>query len=111
MLILANDVVCSAPMLTLVGYIKGILRIIQILIPIGLIVWGTLDLGKAVIAGKEEDIKENQQVLLKRVLAAVLVFFVITIVMFVMGFVGNEEWEKCWNEATPKGSLHNPVES
>jgi hypothetical protein len=86
---------------TLVGVIKGALQIIQILIPIGLIIFGTIDLGKAVISSDEKKIKEGQTTLMKRALTAALVFFVATIVTFVMGFVGNTAWKTCWQNATP----------
>ena len=41
-----------------VRIIKNVVDIIKILIPIGLIVYGLLDLGKAVIAGKEDEMKK-----------------------------------------------------
>jgi hypothetical protein len=106
MLILTN--VCSEELKTLVGIVKAVLQIIQIVIPIGLIVWGTLDLGKAVIASKEDDIKKAQQLLIKRAITAVLVFLVSAIVMFLMGFVGNVGWKTCWNEASGCDS-YNPL--
>lgn len=82
---------------TLVSVLKSVLVIIQIAIPIGLIIFGTIDLGKAVIASDEKKIAENQKVLLKRVIAAILVFLVATIVSFAMGFIGNTSWKECWN--------------
>lgn len=108
MLILA-DTICTAELQPIVGFIKAILQVIQILIPVGLIILGTIDLGKAVIASKEDEIKKNQQVLLKRCIAAVLVFLVATIVGFVMGFVGNESWKTCWTGATQCTNGFDPV--
>lgn len=86
-------------LLPLIGFIKSLLMVIQIAIPIGLIIYGTIDLGKAVIASKEDDIKKHQQTLLKRAIAAVIVFLVTTIVTFAMGFVGGDAWKECWDEA------------
>jgi len=83
-------------LLPIIGFIKSVLLVIQILIPIGLIILGTIDLGKAVIASKEDEIKKNQQTLVKRALAAVLVFLLATIVTFLMAFVGGETWKDCW---------------
>jgi hypothetical protein len=102
----------SDELLTIFYYLRRILTLIQILIPIGLIIWGTIDLGKAVIAGDEKEIKANQQTLLKRVIAAILVFFVVVIVGFVMGFVGNKEWDTCWRASKNHDpDLGNPVKS
>ncbi len=98
MLMLAN--VCTEELKALVGIIKGVLQLIQIIIPIGLIVWGTLDLGRAVIASKEDDIKKAQQILIKRAITAVLVFLIAAIVSFLMKFVGNDSWKDCWTGAT-----------
>ncbi len=83
-----------------VAIVKFILKIIQWVVPIILIVLGTIDLVKAVIAGKEEDIKKNQKVLIKRVIAAVIVFAVPLIVSIVMGWIGNDEWKECWNSTS-----------
>ena len=99
MLFLVEAATCTpAELGTLVAVLKSVLVIIQIAIPIGLIIFGTIDLGKAVIASDEKKIAENQKVLLKRVIAAILVFLVATIVSFAMGFVGNNSWRACWDD-------------
>ena len=103
------DSVCdNEGLLILIKYIQSFLGLLQIAIPVGLIIYGSVDLGKAVIAGDEDEIKKNQQILIKRILAAVLVFFVVTFVTLVMGLVGKEEWKICWNAAKEyKGELKN----
>ncbi len=80
--------------------VKFILNIIQWVVPIILIVLGTIDLVRAVIAGKEDDIKKHQTTLVKRVIAAVIVFLVPIIVSIIMGWIGNDDWKKCWNETS-----------
>lgn len=77
--------------------VRFVLTIIQWIVPIILIVLGTIDLVKAVVAGKEDDIKKNQKALFKRILAGVIVFLVPMIVTILMGWVGNTEWKTCWN--------------
>lgn len=64
---------------------------IQVVVPFLLIVWGMLDLGKAVIAQKEDEIKKGQQLFIKRIIAAVLVFFVTTITTLVVNLVADEK--------------------
>ncbi len=81
----------------LVSIVKFALKIVQWVVPIILIVFGTVDLVKAVIAGKDEDIKKHQQTLIKRVIAAVIVFLVPLIISIIMGWLGNEDWRNCWN--------------
>ena len=80
----------------IIKFIKSLLQLIQFLVPIGLIVLGSIDFGKAVIATNEDDIKKAQKVFMRRCIAAVLVFLVATIVTYVMGMIGNNAWKTCW---------------
>ena len=89
---------------------NGIIPLIQIGIPIILIVLGMLDLGKAVIASKEDEIKNAQKMLIKRCIYAVAIFFVVLIVTLVFGLLGKAgddghgnnlgeqgaSWKNCW---------------
>ena len=58
-----------------------------------------LDLGKAVVASKEDEIKKGQQTFIKRVISAVIVFFVIQIVQILISFVSNRDQNitRCFN--------------
>ena len=71
--------------------VSMIVLIIKIVVPILLIIFGMLDLAKAVMAQKEDEIKKGQQTFIKRLIAAVIVFFVITIVQMVISFVSNDD--------------------
>ena len=89
--------------------LKTIFTLLQWAIPIVLILFGTIDLGKAVIASKEDEMKKAQQTLIKRVIYAVVIFFLFTIVSLVMRLVGDSQvkkgdedsadnvgWSYCW---------------
>ena len=81
----------------IVGYV---LLIFKIVIPILLIIFGILDLGKAVIASKEDEIKKATGSLVRRAIAAVVIFLLPTIVSFLIGIVGGfkgTEAEKDYN--------------
>ncbi len=67
------------------------INIIKIGIPIILIFLGMLDLGKAVMAQKEDEIKKSQQLFVKRLISAVLVFLVVFIVQIVIGLVAGDQ--------------------
>lgn len=54
--------------------------VIKIVIPLILIVLGMVDLGKAVVASDDKAINKSVTTLIKRFIAAVVVFFVPTIV-------------------------------
>ena len=60
---------------------------IKVVIPIVLIIMGMLDFGKAVTTGKDDEIKKQMTTFLKRAIAAVVVFFVPTIVGMLMQMV------------------------
>ena len=68
----------------LINIISTLITIIKFGVPILLIIFGMLDLGKAVVASKEDEIKKGQQMFIKRVITAILVFFVIVVVQLVV---------------------------
>ena len=82
----------------IVNFLNTMLTLVKILIPIGLILMGSVDLGRAIIEGDEKKIKEHQTRLLKRAIAAVLVFFITALVTALMQIVGNPQWKVCWNK-------------
>lgn len=65
-----------------------IVYIIKIVIPLILIVMGMIDLGKAVINSDEKAINKAVGTLVKRFIAAIVVFFIPTIVNAVFGIIG-----------------------
>lgn len=91
----------SAELLNVMNLVKKILRLVQIIVPIALILFGTFDMAKAVIAGDEKKMKEAQKPFIKRIISAVIVFLIPFIVNLVMNLVttGNNAWKTCWNTA------------
>ena len=57
---------------------------LKILIPIILIVFGCIDLGKAVISSKDDEIKKSTKKLVVRAIAGIVIFFVPTLLNFVV---------------------------
>ena len=64
---------------------------IKVVIPIFLIVFGMLDMGKAVTSGKDDEIKKQLMSFMRRAIAAVLVFFVPTVVGFAFTLANNTD--------------------
>ena len=87
------EVSCDTIPTELTNILNGVITLIQIGVPIILIVMGMLDMGKAVASQKEDEIKKAQSMLIKRVIYSVIVFLVIAIVEFVLGFVGDSAGE------------------
>ena len=67
--------------------IRTIVNIIKIATPIVLIIMGMLDMLKAVTASDENKLKDAQNKFIKRLIPAVLVFLVISIVQFLVSIV------------------------
>lgn len=80
------------PVWTVLGYV---IFGIKVVVPILLIISGMIDLAQAVMKQDEKDIKKAQSLLVKKLIAGVLVFLVVTIVSIVVGLVSSDEWEDC----------------
>lgn len=97
---------CSS-ILPLISFIKGIFTLIQWLIPIALIVMGSIDLGKAVLSSDDKEIKQATSKLIKRAIAAIAIFFIVMLVDLLMGMVNDtgargadsQSWSDCWESA------------
>lgn len=98
------------PVWSLVG---TIINIIWIGIPIILIILGSVDLGKAVISSKEDEVKKAKKAFINRLLYAVAVFAVVWLVTLLLDFVGKigltdadqnvtSGWEACWEQIRNK---------
>ncbi len=71
--------------------VSTIITIIKIVVPILLVIFGMLDLVKAMISQKEDEIKKGQNLFIKRLISGALVFFVFTIVQLIISFVTTDE--------------------
>lgn len=100
------------PVLRLVGIA---IFIIKVIVPILLIVVGMIDMAKAVTEKDENKIKDAQHKLIKKAIAAVLVFLIVTIVGVLMNLIGAAEYKQCtdcivdpWNcKVTDDGLIQN----
>ena len=64
--------------------VKIAYSLIQILVPIILVIMGSLDLFKGITAQKEDEMKKGQQMFIKRLISAAIIFFVFAIVKIVV---------------------------
>lgn len=102
------DAIGDQGLKSILGLAHRVVVILQIVIPIALIIWGTIDMGKAVIAGDEKKIKEARKPLIQRAVSAVIVFLLPYLVSLVIGLVidGGQDWIDCWNAS---GSWTNKI--
>ena len=81
---LVDDYAIPAKIPELTHYI---VNIIQVAVPVVLVILGMIDLVKATTAGKEDEIKKAQGVIIKRLIAGALVFFIFAIVKLLISIV------------------------
>ena len=93
------DFTCSSIPEPLLNITHLIYKAIQIGVPIILIIVGMFDMGKAITQQKEDEIKKAQSLLVKKAIAAGLVFLMFSIVQLVVSVVspdttasGSESW-------------------
>lgn len=77
----------------LTNFIHNIIVLIKIGLPILLIVFGMLDFTKAMMAGKEDEMKKGQKLFVKRLIAGVVVFLMISITQFVISLADGSDSE------------------
>ncbi len=65
------------------------LFIAKILVPLLIIIMGTIDVAKAMVANSSDDLQKNIKVLVKRVIAGVVIFFIPTMVATAFGLIEN----------------------
>ena len=81
----------SAGLWQLVG---KVLLVFKIVIPLLLIIFGMIDLGKAVVASDEKAIKTATNSIIKRLIAAVVIFFIPTMVAAIFSLISDFKDEK-----------------
>lgn len=62
---------------------------VKIIVPLFLIVYGMIDLAKAVMSNDEKTMKEAQGKLIKRFVYAVVIFFIVALVQLVFGMLAD----------------------
>ena len=94
-------------MLRIFSLIKTFMNITFIIVPIGLILLITIDFAKCVMANKEDEIKKNQSIAIKRIIYSIALFFIPSIVNITMGLVdkalgsnNSDTVTACWANAT-----------
>lgn len=87
-MLLADGTFCAdtANIWQVLGFVVNIIKIV---IPLILIILGMLDLGKAVVASDDKAISKSVNSLVKRFVAAVVMFFIPTIISAIFSVVAN----------------------
>lgn len=89
-------------------FIKEIMDIIFIIVPIGLIIMMLIDLSKTVMAGNAEEMKKVSKIVVKRIVYAVVLFAVPTIVSIfniLLGELSTNSYATCLAMSSDKETL------
>ena len=85
------EIFCKGPVQGVFTTLGWVFFVLKILIPIMLIIFGSIDLGKAVITSKDDEIKKSIKTLAVRVIAGIIVFFIPTILNLVVKLIDNSD--------------------
>lgn len=106
--------ICGSDLLWVIQLLKIVIRIIQIAAPLALIIFGSLDFFKAIIAGDEKEMKAKRKPFIGRLIAAVVILLLPMLVKLVMKTVANNTnntFAKCWNDAGEGWTIDIPSNS
>ena len=79
----------------IIGYV---LLVFKIVIPLIIIIFGAIDLGKAVVASKDDEIKKSIKSLVIRAISGIIIFFIPTLVGLIFRMVGSFNEAQIQNE-------------
>lgn len=87
----------QAGVLSAFRFIGYLLVVVKIVIPIILIVMGSLDFGKAIMDSNQDAVKKATHMFATRIITGVVIFLLPTVVNFVFGLLPNNKnnFEKC----------------
>lgn len=98
-----------------------VIRILQIAVPFALIIWGSLDFFKAVIAGDDKEMKQKRKPFIQRLIAAVIILVLPIIVNAIVKTLGSNKsttgnskysmFFECWEKADPSGGITLPEDT
>ncbi len=74
-------------------FLGNILDILHILIPIIIIIFAIIDLVKVIILKDNK----NYKLLIKRFIMAIMIFFLISIIIYILNVINNNYQNKCFN--------------
>lgn len=94
------DVVCGkgvhfSPTIVNISYY--VILVFQVAAPIVIVIFGMFDLVKSVMSGKDDEIKKGQATFLKRLIAGVMLFLVITITKVMLNIFAGDGIVECVN--------------
>lgn len=85
-------------------FVRRLVNIVKILIPIILIIMGIVDFLKAMTSGDEKSMSETPRKFVRRIIVAVVIFLIVTVIQFVIRLVSNASLESD-SDKNPAGGI------
>lgn len=74
--------------------VSTLVNVLNVAVPVILVIFGVIDLVKAVMSGKEDEIKKGQQSLIKRIITGACIFLIVIAVKFLVSVVDSNMTNK-----------------
>lgn len=84
-----NNIPVAVPKIVSIVY-----KVVHIAVPVVLVIIGMIDLTKSITSEKEDEIKKNQKLFIKRLITAAIIFFVFAVVKFLVSLIADGEDDK-----------------
>ena len=94
----ANFNACAnATIIRIIGLVRVVMQILYIAVPILIVLWGTFDLLKAVVANDDKQMNDAWKMVMKRLIYGVAIFLLGVVTHMVLGVVVQNEIIRCQN--------------
>ena len=93
---------CEEPeILNLILFLRSIIDVICILVPIALIVMISIELGKIVFGSSDKTVKSATKGIFNKIIATIVIFFIPVLVNLILGNLGESSVQQtaCWTNA------------
>ena len=99
-----NEICSDVKIVPILAAAKFVIRILQIAVPFALVIWGSLDWFKALIAGDEKEMKMKRKPFISRLVAAIVILVLPWLVeLIATQIAGNraDSFWKCYHAVEP----------
>lgn len=93
---------------SIIKTVKIIYNLLRLVTPIILIIMGSVDLLRATIAGKDDEIEKHKKVFINRLYLAAIIFLLLSVFQLTTnileraGVTNSNSWVECWNHINEK---------
>ena len=91
-----SDICSDVKIIPILAAAKFVIRIIQIAVPFALVIWGSLDWFKALIAGDEKEMKAKRKPFISRLVAAIVILVLPWLVELIASQIAGDRADSFW---------------